>query len=109
MDSLIKEMEDCKTVEECIEVATMDTYGEEEQASGWLACIEEMFGKFKTALVLGEEVILKKFDLSNASAIIAICLKGKISAKIALESLDFPNLSDKQKLWLNAWKEWSHG
>ncbi len=109
MESLIEEMENCKTVKECIEVATLDAYGEEEQASAWWTCIEEMFGEFKTAIVLGEEVKLKKFDLSDSGTILAVCTKGKTSAKIALESLDFPNLNAKQKLWLKAWKEWSHG
>lgn len=109
MDSLLDEMEACKTTQDCFDVATVDAYGEEEQASAWLACIEEKFGKFKTVLVLGEEVKLKKFDLSNSSAVVAVCEKAKKSVKIAFESLDFPNLSSKEKLWQKAWKEWSHG
>lgn len=105
--SLLDEMRECKTIDDCIEVATVDTYGEEEQISGWLACIEEMFGTYESAYVFGEEVKIKKFDILNDRSIVGLCQKGSASAKIALESLEFPKINEKEKLWLDAWKTWS--
>ena len=38
MKSLVDQMKKCKTVDDCISVATTDAYDEDEQASGWLTC-----------------------------------------------------------------------
>ena len=101
-------MKRCKTVNDCIELATTDAYGEEEQAVGWLTCIEEMFSKFKRATILGYEVDLDGFDLANERAVVVICRRGKKKTRIALESVVFPTLSTKEALWFKAWKKWSH-
>ena len=108
MKSLLDEMKQCKSIKECHEIATIDAYGDYEQASSWLTCIEEMFGKFDRVKVLEQEVVLEKFDLVNESSIVAICKKGKQRAKIALESIEFPKLTKVQVLWLNAWKKWAN-
>lgn len=101
MDSLLDEMRQCKSVEACIELALTDAYGPDEQASAWLTCIEQMFGRFDKVMVLGEEVTLAGFDLSNGS-IVAICRKGKRKARVALESVEFPALSPIEARWLKA-------
>ena len=46
MQSLLEEMQQCKSVKACVELALTDAYYEYEQASAWLACIDEMFGRF---------------------------------------------------------------
>ena len=46
MQSLLEEMQQCKSVKACVELALTDAYGEYEQSAAWLACIEEMFGRF---------------------------------------------------------------
>jgi hypothetical protein len=104
---LISEMKKCKTVPECHECATVDTYGEEEVAAGWLTCIEEMFGKFEQVKILGNEVMLEGFELKGLQ-VMAKCRKGSQLAFVSLESVEFPKLNKTEKLWLNALKEW-HG
>jgi len=99
-------MRQCKSIKQCHEVATVDAYGEEEQATVWLTCIEEMFDKFERVKVLGESVKLKGFDLI-ANSVVAICLKGKSKARISLDSLEFPILTKAEALWISAWKKWS--
>lgn len=98
MESLLSEMKKCKTVEECIEVATVDAYDEEEQAVGWLTCIQEMFDKFENVNVLGQKVDLEGFDLANERAVVVICGEGKNKTRIALESVTFPKISAKESL-----------
>ncbi len=44
----ISDMEQCKTMVDCREIAMMDANGEDEAAIGWLTCIEEMFSKFNS-------------------------------------------------------------
>ena len=109
MKSLLSEMKLCRSIKDCFEAATVDAYGEEEQAVGWLTCIQEMFDKFEHVTVLDQEVDLEGFDLANERAVVAICRKGRKKTKIALESVEFPKLSPKEKLWLEAYREWSHG
>ncbi len=108
MDSLPDEMRQCKSVEACIELALTDASGPEEQASAWLTCIEEMFGRFDNVAVLGEVVTLAGFDLSNGS-LVAICRKGKRKARVALESVEFADLSPVEAQWLKAWERFALG
>ena len=107
MKGLIDQMKECKSIEECHVVATVDAYDDYERACSWLTCVEEMFGKFDRVRVLGQEFVLEGFDLVNDSSIIVICKGGKRKAKIALESVEFPKLTTVEILWLTAWEEWS--
>jgi hypothetical protein len=109
MQSLLEEMQECKSVEACIELALTDAYGEYEQASAWLTCIEEMFGRYKSVNLMGEQVTLQGFDLANDVAVVAICRKGKRRARVALESIEFPGLTPIEVRWLKAWKQFSQG
>jgi len=103
---LISEMKRCRTVTACHECATVDTYDEFEAATGWLTCIEEMFNKFERIKVLGREVILEGFDLKGFQ-VMAKCRNGCSLAFVSCESIEFPKLSNNQKLWLDALKDWN--
>jgi hypothetical protein len=109
MQSLLEEMQQCKSIEACIELAITDAYGEYEQACAWLTCIEEMFGRFDRVKLMGEEVALHGFDLENELAVVAICSKGKRRARVALASVDFSNLTPIEARWLKAWKQFCRG
>lgn len=97
MKSLLSEMKQCKTVEDCFEVATVDAYGEEEQAVGWLTCIQVMFDKFEHVSVLGQEMDLEGFDLANERAVVATCRQGKKKTKIALDPWIFQNYPPRNR------------
>jgi hypothetical protein len=45
MTDLVSEMNQCNTVEDCFEMAMVDTYDEGEVLAGWHACLESMFGR----------------------------------------------------------------
>jgi len=102
-------MQRCKSIDACIELALTDAYGDDEQASAWLACIEEMFARFDCVNVLGQQVALEGFDLGNQAAVVAICRMGKRKARVALESVEFPLLTPIEKRWLKAWQRFSQG
>jgi hypothetical protein len=108
MDDLLDEMRQCKSVQACIDLALTDAYGEDEQAVAWLTCIEELFGRFKQVKLLGEDVALVGFDL-NGHAVMAVCRKGKRRARATLDSIEFPDLTPVELLWLKAWKKYSAG
>lgn len=72
------EFDQVKIVDDCIETATLDAYGEDEQASGWLACLEEIFADVKEVRLLGEPVKMKGLDLAEHQ-VVAVCSKRKLS------------------------------
>jgi hypothetical protein len=109
MDSLLDEMRRYRSVKACIDLALTDAYGEYEQACAWLACIEEMFRRFDRVTVLGEAVTLEGFELANDAAVVAVCRKGKRKARMALESVEFPDLLPIEARWLEAWKQFASG
>ena len=106
MTDLLEEMRGCKTVRACIDLALTDAYGEDEQAVAWLTCIETMFGRFKHFRLLGADVKLVRFDLRNHD-VVAVCQQGSRKARVTLDSLEFPDLSPVERLWLRAWKQFS--
>lgn len=99
-------MRQCKSVRACIDLALTDAHGEDEEAVAWLTCIETMFGRFKQVKLLHENVTLAGFDL-NRHAVIAVCRKGTRKARATLDSLEFPELTPADQLWLQAWKKYS--
>ena len=106
MDDLLEEMRQCKSVQACIDQALTDAYGEEEQAVAWLTCIETMFDRFKQVKVLGRDVALLGFEL-RSHAVVAVCRHGKSKAHVALDSVEFPQLTSVEQLWLKAWMRFS--
>jgi hypothetical protein len=100
-------MHQCKTVKACIKLALTDAYGESEEATAWLTCIEEMFGRFDRVTLLGEEVTLHGFGLANERSVVAICGRGKRRARVALESVEFADLKSIETRWLKAWTQYS--
>jgi hypothetical protein len=59
--------------------------------------------------VEGEQVALEGFDLVNDIAVVAVCRKDKRKARVALESIEFPDLTPIEARWLKAWKQFSKG
>ena len=101
----MEELEDAKTIEDCEEMATIDCHDDEESASGWLTCIEEIFAGLNNVILFGETLKLDGFTLSKNS-VVAICKKGKEKIKVTLDSLKSKEFTDAQKLWLKAWSKW---
>jgi len=106
VDDLLDEMRQCKSVRACIDLALTDAYGEDEEAVAWLTCIETMFGRFKQVKLLGEDLTLAGFDL-NRHAVTAVCRKGSRKVRATLDSIEFPELTPTDQLWLHAWNKYS--
>jgi hypothetical protein len=100
------ELLDVKKVSDCEELATIDANSEDEVATGWLTCLEEVFEGVESVKVLGQDVRLSGFDIERDHAVIAICKSGKKSARVSLSSIEWPKLSKAQQLWLKAWNRY---
>src|SRR4029078_5040304 len=91
---------------EMIEEATVDAYGESEQATGWFTVIEQHLALPFETQVLGPTVTVTKIDLGNDDRISAICTHGRDRQAISI--VDLPLLSPRPdgSEWIEAYRHW---
>lgn len=94
-----------KSTEDCAEYAVIDAYGDCEQITAWMTCMQEVFEGVKKVRVFGEEVELLEIDLEGEFCVVARCRKGNSEASVAITSVEFIKPTRVQKLWLEAWQE----
>lgn len=97
------EIEKARTVQDCIEIATVDAYDEGEEASGWYSCLEEVFADIDEVEFMEEIVEFKQFDFQGDTAIFGIIKKKGKKAKVSLESLVWIKPTRLQSLWHKAY------
>jgi len=93
-----------KTVKQCIDLATVDAYGDDEVATAWETCLDEVFSGVNAKLA-GQDVNLEGFD-SLSGMVLARCRIGKRKIRVTLDSLDFLDLTAPQRIWLKAFLRW---
>jgi hypothetical protein len=90
-----------------IEEATVDAYGESEQATAFLTVLEEHLALPFSATVLGAAVVVETIDLSGADDLIAICRRRGKRQKVRLLDLELPVPRPKGAEWVAAYHRWS--
>ena len=90
-----------------IEEATVDAYGESEQATAFLTAPEEYLALPFGTTVLGEAVVVEKIDLSGADELIAICRRRGKLQKVRLLDLELSVPRPKGAEWVAAYHRWS--
>lgn len=90
-----------------IEEATVDAYGESEQATAFLTALDEHLALPFGATVLGEAVVVEKIDLSGADELIAICRRHGKRQKVRLLDLELRVPRPKGAEWVAAYHRWS--
>ena len=88
-----------------IEEAAVDAYGDSEQASGFLACFEQIAVPFTTK-VLGVEVSVTGFDLTDDEALVAVCRRGKATQRIPVLNLPLATPPPEGHAWIAAYRRW---
>jgi hypothetical protein len=91
---------------EMIEEATVDAYGDDEQATGWFTVIGEQLGVPFETEVLGVRVTVKRLELRNNNSIVAICARGAQRQAINLVDLPMPSRRPTGWEWLVAYRRW---
>ena len=92
-----------------IEEATVDAYGEEEQATGWFTMIEEHLKLPFETKVLGTVVTVARIDLSDDGRIVAICTRGRERQAISVTELPLPSPRPSGSEWIEAYRHWLGG
>ena len=96
-------------LDEMIETAIVDSYGESEQIVGFYTMLEDNLAlPFKTE-VLGVEVMVERIDLTNDEQIVAVCSRGKAKQSVPLLDLPLPSPSPAGADWIAAFRRWAGG
>jgi hypothetical protein len=96
-------------LEELVEKATVDAYGESEQRTGFFTMLEEnLVLPFKTE-VLGVPVTVERIDLTGADEIVAICRRGPHRQAIPILYLPLPTPPPPGAEWIEAYRYWTPG
>ena len=88
------------------EEATVDAYGEDEQAMGFHAMIVDNLKVPFEASVLGVDVTVEDIDLADDNSILAICARGGIRQAIRVVDLPLPTPPPEGAEWIEAYRHW---
>ena len=89
-----------------LEEATIDAYGDSEQASGLYTMMEnDLRLPFETE-ILGVAVTVESIDFSGDDDLVAVCRKGTKRQRISLLDLPLPSPPPEGAAWIAAYCHW---
>jgi hypothetical protein len=95
-------------LDELVEQAVVDAYGDYEQIVGLYAMINDNLALPFTATVLGVEVSVESVEVSE-SGIVAICARGADRQAIPILDLPLPVPPPPGSEWIAAYRRWARG
>src|SRR6266853_3261457 len=96
-------------LDEMIEEATVDAYGESEQTVGFFTLLEDRLKlPFKTE-VLGVEATVERLDMTDDEHIVAVCSRGKSQQPVPILDLTLPSPPPEGAEWIEAFRRWARG
>jgi hypothetical protein len=96
-------------VAEMIEEATVDAYGECEQATGWFTVIGDNLDMPFETKVLGVTVTVKRLELRDDNSIVAVCARGADRQTVGIVDLPLPSPKPEGAEWIEAYLHWRGG
>jgi hypothetical protein len=98
-----------RRLEELVEEATVDAYGESEQCVGFLTMLGKQLAVPFTTDILGAPVRVERVDLNDAEDIVAICRRGRQRQLIPILNLPLPSPPPVGWEWIDAYRHWVRG
>ena len=92
-----------------IEEAIVDAHDHEEQAMGFMACLDEQVRVPFTTVVLGRTVTVTGFTDSADGAVVAVCKAGRATQLISVLNLPLPTPPPQGHEWIAAYRRWCTG
>ena len=96
-------------LDELIEEATIDAYGESEQTTGFFTMLEDHLALPFKAEVLGVHVTVERIEMTDDEQIVAVCASGKSRQRIPIIDLPVPAKPPEGSEWIAAYRRWVHG
>jgi Calcium binding len=98
-----------RRLDELVEEAIIDAYGESEQQVGLLCMLQEHLAVPFATEILGTVVRVERVDLNDADEIVAICRRGQQRQKIPILDLPLPSPPPTGWEWIAAYRHWARG
>ena len=96
-------------LDEMIEEAIVDAYGESEQTVGFYTMLEDNLATpFKTEM-LGVEVTVERIDMTDDEQIVAVCSRGRSRHRVQILDLPLPSPPPDGAAWIMAFRRWARG
>ena len=95
-----------RRLDEMIEAATVDSYGELEQITSWFTLIGENLALPFETMVLGVLVTVERIDLDLGGQIVAVCSRGRDRQPIPILHLPLPTPPVGGSEWIDAYRRW---
>lgn len=96
-------------LDEMIEEAIVDAYGESEQTAGFFTMLEENLATPFTTEMLGVEVAVERIDMTDDERIVAVCARGRSRQRISILDLPLPSPPPEGAAWIPALRRWARG
>ena len=100
---------DVRRLEELVEEAVVDAYGENEQTTGFLVMMAEHLKLPFATQILGVEVTVAKVDMNERGDVVVICQRGRIRQSISVLDLPPPDPQPDGWEWIEAYRHWARG
>jgi hypothetical protein len=96
-------------LDELIEEALTDAYGESEQATGFYTMLEnDLRLPFETQ-ILGVAASVESIEITEDDQLVAVCRKGRSRQRISLAELPLPSPPPEGAEWIVAYRYWQTG
>ena len=96
-------------LDQLIEEAIVDAYGESEQIGGFYTMLENHLGVPFTIDMLGVEVTVKRVDLTRDDHIVAVCERETSRQRIPILDVPRPYPQPAGWEWVEAHRRWARG
>ena len=93
-------------LDELVEEAIVDAYGESEQTTGFYTMLEDNLRLPFETQILGVAVTVESIDFSGDDELVAVCRKGRARQKISLLELPLPSPPPEGAEWIAAYCYW---
>lgn len=94
-------------LERMVEEATVDCYGEAEEAVGLLDGLEEHVRLPFSTTILAVSVSVVRFELTDRDDIVAICARDGAHQAVPLVELPLPSPLPQGAEWIDAYRLWA--
>jgi hypothetical protein len=98
-----------RQLDELVEEAIVDAYGESEQLVGFLCMLQEHLEVPFATEILGIAVRVERVDANDADEIVANCRRGQQRQKIPILDLPLPSPPPAGWEWIAAYRHWARG
>jgi uncharacterized protein (UPF0262 family) len=96
-------------LDEMVEEAIVDAYGESEQAVGFFSLIEDNLRMPFETMLLGAPVKVERVELNDREDIVAICRRGRERQAVPILDLPLPSPRPAGWEWIEAYRYWARG